>query len=42
MFQDVTGASDADLSVALQDVPASQAMENGKIMPEIGTSEGIA
>ena len=40
MFQDVTGASDADLSVALQDVPASQAMENGKIMPEIGASAG--
>jgi phenylpyruvate tautomerase PptA (4-oxalocrotonate tautomerase family) len=36
MFQDKTGASDRELSVALQEVPASQAMENGVIMPEVG------
>ena len=36
MFQDNTGVSDRDLSVALQEVPPSQAMENGMIMPEIG------
>jgi phenylpyruvate tautomerase PptA (4-oxalocrotonate tautomerase family) len=36
MFQDNTGVSDRDLSVALQEVPASQAMENGVIMPEVG------
>jgi phenylpyruvate tautomerase PptA (4-oxalocrotonate tautomerase family) len=36
MFQDKTGVSDRDLSVALQEVPPSQAMENGMIMPEIG------
>jgi phenylpyruvate tautomerase PptA (4-oxalocrotonate tautomerase family) len=36
MFQEITGVSDADLSVALQEVPPSQAMENGAVMPEIG------
>jgi phenylpyruvate tautomerase PptA (4-oxalocrotonate tautomerase family) len=36
MFQDNTGVSDSDLSVALQEVPPSQAMENGVIMPEVG------
>jgi phenylpyruvate tautomerase PptA (4-oxalocrotonate tautomerase family) len=36
MFQDKTGVSDPELSVALQEVPASQAMENGVIMPEVG------
>jgi phenylpyruvate tautomerase PptA (4-oxalocrotonate tautomerase family) len=36
MFQDKTRVSDRDLSVALQEVPASQAMENGVIMPEVG------
>jgi phenylpyruvate tautomerase PptA (4-oxalocrotonate tautomerase family) len=33
MFQ---GKSDRELSVALQEVPASQAMENGVTMPEVG------
>ena len=42
MFQNITGASDSDLSVALQEVPASQAMENGVIMPEIGRENGSA
>jgi phenylpyruvate tautomerase PptA (4-oxalocrotonate tautomerase family) len=36
MFQDNTGVSDRDLSVTVQEVPASQAMENGVIMPEVG------
>jgi len=36
MFQDNTGVSDSDLSVALHEVAPSQAMENGAIMPEIG------
>jgi phenylpyruvate tautomerase PptA (4-oxalocrotonate tautomerase family) len=36
MFQGKTGVSDRDLSIALQEVPASQAMENGVIMPEVG------
>jgi phenylpyruvate tautomerase PptA (4-oxalocrotonate tautomerase family) len=36
MFQGETRVSDRDLSVALQEVPASQAMENGVIMPDVG------
>ena len=36
MFRDCTGVADRDLSVAIQEVPSSQAMENGVIMPEIG------
>jgi phenylpyruvate tautomerase PptA (4-oxalocrotonate tautomerase family) len=36
MFQAKTGASDRELSVALQEVAPSQAMENGVIMPEVG------
>ena len=36
MFQDKTKISDRNLSVALQEVPASQAMENGAIMPDVG------
>jgi phenylpyruvate tautomerase PptA (4-oxalocrotonate tautomerase family) len=36
MFQDKTGVSDRELSVALQEVAPSQAMENGVIMPEVG------
>jgi phenylpyruvate tautomerase PptA (4-oxalocrotonate tautomerase family) len=36
MFQDCTGTSDRDLSVALQEVPPSQAMENGGVMPDVG------
>jgi phenylpyruvate tautomerase PptA (4-oxalocrotonate tautomerase family) len=36
MFQDKTGASDREISVALQEVAPSQAMENGVIMPEVG------
>ena len=36
MFKEKTGVSDRDLSIALQEVPASQAMENGVIMPEVG------
>jgi hypothetical protein len=35
MFQEKTGVSDRDLSIALQEVSASQAMENGVIMPEV-------
>jgi phenylpyruvate tautomerase PptA (4-oxalocrotonate tautomerase family) len=36
MLQDNTGISDSELSVALQEVPPSQAMENGGIMPDVG------
>jgi phenylpyruvate tautomerase PptA (4-oxalocrotonate tautomerase family) len=37
MFQNKTGISDRDLSVALQEVPASQAMENGRSCRKLGT-----
>jgi phenylpyruvate tautomerase PptA (4-oxalocrotonate tautomerase family) len=36
MFQGNTGIPDSNLSVALQEVPPSQAMENGGIMPDVG------
>jgi phenylpyruvate tautomerase PptA (4-oxalocrotonate tautomerase family) len=36
MFREKARVSDRDLSVALQEVPASQAMENGAIMPDVG------
>ncbi len=36
MFQDNTRISDSDLSVALQEIPPSQAMDNGGIMPDVG------
>jgi phenylpyruvate tautomerase PptA (4-oxalocrotonate tautomerase family) len=36
MFKEKTGVSDRDLSIALQEVSASQAMENGVVMPEVG------
>jgi phenylpyruvate tautomerase PptA (4-oxalocrotonate tautomerase family) len=39
MFKDKTGVADRDLSIALQEVPASQAMENGGIMPEVGRTK---
>jgi phenylpyruvate tautomerase PptA (4-oxalocrotonate tautomerase family) len=42
MFQNITGASDSNLSVALQEVPVSQAMENGVMMPEVGHEGGSA
>jgi phenylpyruvate tautomerase PptA (4-oxalocrotonate tautomerase family) len=42
MFQKITGASDSDLSVALLEVPASQAMENGMVMPDVGHENGPA
>ena len=41
MFQENTGVSDRELSVALQEVPANQAMENGVIMPEIQHQEAV-
>ena len=39
MFLDKTGIFDRELSVALQEIPASQAMENGVIMPKVGHEE---
>jgi phenylpyruvate tautomerase PptA (4-oxalocrotonate tautomerase family) len=42
MFQNITGFSNSNLSIALQEVPASQAMENGVMMPEVGHESGSA
>jgi phenylpyruvate tautomerase PptA (4-oxalocrotonate tautomerase family) len=36
MFQDKTGVPDRDLSVALQEVSPTQAMENGMMVPKVG------
>jgi phenylpyruvate tautomerase PptA (4-oxalocrotonate tautomerase family) len=36
MLQRATGATDADMLVAIEEAPASQAMEMGQIMPELG------
>jgi phenylpyruvate tautomerase PptA (4-oxalocrotonate tautomerase family) len=35
LFQEATGAPDDQIVVAIQEVPASQAMEMGKIMPDV-------
>jgi phenylpyruvate tautomerase PptA (4-oxalocrotonate tautomerase family) len=42
MIQDNTGISDSGLSVALQEVPPSQAMENGGIMPDVGHEKKLS
>jgi phenylpyruvate tautomerase PptA (4-oxalocrotonate tautomerase family) len=36
MYRDATGLTDADIVIALQDVPASQAMEMGFVLPDTG------
>ena len=36
LFQDVTGAPDDQIVIGIQELPPSQAMEMGKIMPEVG------
>ncbi len=36
LFQKATGAPDDQLALAIHEVPASQAMEMGQIMPEVG------
>jgi len=38
LFQAATGAADDQIVVGIQEVPASQAMEMGKIMPEVEPS----
>jgi hypothetical protein len=35
-FQNCTGVSDRDLSIALSEVAPSQTMENGVFMPDVG------
>jgi phenylpyruvate tautomerase PptA (4-oxalocrotonate tautomerase family) len=37
MLQRATGATDSDMLVAIQEAPASNAMEMGQIMPELET-----
>jgi phenylpyruvate tautomerase PptA (4-oxalocrotonate tautomerase family) len=36
MFQDLTGIPTEQLAISLQEVPSSNAMEMGQIMPEVG------
>jgi phenylpyruvate tautomerase PptA (4-oxalocrotonate tautomerase family) len=36
MFQDLTGIATDHLSLSLQEIPSSNAMEMGQIMPEVG------
>jgi phenylpyruvate tautomerase PptA (4-oxalocrotonate tautomerase family) len=36
MFQDLTGIPTDQLAISLQEVPSSNAMEMGQIMPEVG------
>ena len=36
MFQDLTGTATDQLALSLQEVPSSNAMEMGQIMPEVG------
>ena len=35
LFQAATGAPDDQIVIGIQDVPASQAMEMGKVMPDV-------
>jgi phenylpyruvate tautomerase PptA (4-oxalocrotonate tautomerase family) len=35
MLQDATGAADDQIVLGIQEVPASQAMEMGKVMPDV-------
>ena len=36
LLQDATGAPDSQIVIGIQEVPASQAMEMGQVMPEVG------
>ena len=36
LFQDATGTPDDQIVIGIQELPPSQAMEMGKIMPEVG------
>lgn len=39
LLQDATGAADGEIVVGIQEVPASQAMEMGKIMPDVAEAK---
>jgi phenylpyruvate tautomerase PptA (4-oxalocrotonate tautomerase family) len=36
MFQNLTGVANDQLAISLQEIPSSNAMEMGQIMPEVG------
>lgn len=36
LLQDATGAPDSQIVIGIQEVPPSQAMEMGQVMPEVG------
>jgi hypothetical protein len=36
MFQDLTGIANDQLAISLQEIPSSNAMEIGQIMPAVG------
>ena len=36
LLQEATGAPDSQIVIGIQEMPASQAMEMGQIMPEVG------
>ena len=38
LFQAATGAPDDQIVIGIQEVPASQAMEMGQIMPEVSAT----
>ena len=38
LLQDATGAPDSQIVIGIQEVPASQAMEMGRIMPDVAES----
>jgi phenylpyruvate tautomerase PptA (4-oxalocrotonate tautomerase family) len=40
LFQTATGAPDDRIVIGIQDVPASQAMEIGRVMPDIANEQG--
>jgi len=39
LLQDATGAADDQIVLGIQEVPSSQAMEMGQIMPDVEGSE---
>jgi phenylpyruvate tautomerase PptA (4-oxalocrotonate tautomerase family) len=40
MFQDLTGFATDQIAISLQEIPSSNAMEMGQIMPTVGPSKG--
>ncbi|SAL27019.1 4-oxalocrotonate tautomerase [Caballeronia udeis] len=42
LFQAATGAPDDQIVIGIQEVPSSQAMEMGQIMPDVASEQGGA